>query len=112
MASSTPKYVLIYLNSFDRYDMFYISQCQDGYSIHSRFEIPTGEKVKYQALPYRKTFSKRDLKDYLQSLKYMIRKDKYPCETVEIMSPIFPTIKMEVEEFSDTVLDAIVLALD
>ncbi len=112
MAPLTTKYALIYLNSFDTYDMFYISEGKGGYLVHSRFEIPNEEKLKYTDLPHKKTFSKSDLKEYLQSLKYMIRKDKYPCETVEIMSSIFPTVKMEVDEFSDTVLDAILLALD
>ena len=112
MAPLTTKYALIYLNSFDSYDMFYISEGKGGYSVHARFEIPKEEKVKYTDLPHKKTFNKSDLKGYLQSLKYMIRKDKYPCQTVEIMSSIFPTVKIDTEEFSDTVLDAILLALE
>ncbi len=105
------KYALLYLNNSTSYDMIYITEYQGGYSIRMKTEIPTDEKIPCKELKETKNMSMNELKEYLQCMKYMIRKDKYPCQTIEFMSPIFPTVKMNVEEFSDTVINAILLSL-
>lgn len=112
MSLTSSSYTAIYLENENGFEVLYFERKGKVVELRSKHDLVKGAKLNVWDAPLRKTMTFGEVRFYLDNLKYLIRKDMYPCKQIEIMCGIYPSVIIKPEEFTDTTIDAIMHSLD